>query len=238
MYTDASNGTYATSALHDVPAGTQLVCDYSDYEWDCRDKDIGQCLCGSSRCRGGVFGFKFLPFEEALSRLGSAEPHCRTCFLDEHQDVVFSQSPVTIGVDLVSATTGPGWCVIATSDFLADEVVCLWQSFLFDSNAVRYIALGVPCAAGGGRLPRRTLVFDGDGIQRASVPHSHGRGNREFFGFNFQTAGGWNAEIQYLHNEDDFDDGQCICQIRSTRLILAGAMVMCPEPQHNHEIFA
>ncbi len=69
--------TYDTVASRDIKAGDEINCDYCLFEWDCRDKGIDQCGCGSELCRGQVWGFKFVP-----------EPHRSRMLPHAHQPVL------------------------------------------------------------------------------------------------------------------------------------------------------
>lgn len=82
-------GTYKTVALKDIPAGTEVTCDYDLFEYDSRDKGITKCACGSKKCRGQAIGFKFIPKETQLALFNRVCPQVMDAYFDEHDDVVF-----------------------------------------------------------------------------------------------------------------------------------------------------
>lgn len=59
-----SKHQYQTVAIRDIQPGDEITCDYNLFEYDCEDKCIEKCLCGSSECIGRVAGFKFLTLEQ------------------------------------------------------------------------------------------------------------------------------------------------------------------------------
>jgi len=66
-FSDESGGCYTTVCIRDINVGDQITCDYDLIEWDCPDKGIDKCSCGSATCRGRVWGFKHLSESEQKS---------------------------------------------------------------------------------------------------------------------------------------------------------------------------
>jgi hypothetical protein len=53
--------------IRDIEIGDQITCDYDLIEYDCADKGIDCCACGSASCRTKIWGFKHL--EEGLKEV-------------------------------------------------------------------------------------------------------------------------------------------------------------------------
>lgn len=77
-------GTYDTVALKDIPAGSEVTCDYDLFEFDSRDKGITQCACGSKICRGQAIGFKHIPAATQAELLHRACPQVLEAYRDAH----------------------------------------------------------------------------------------------------------------------------------------------------------
>lgn len=60
---------YQQVACNDIHVGDQITCDYNLFEYDCRDKNITSCHCGSVNCRKKINGFKWLSPEEQIKLL-------------------------------------------------------------------------------------------------------------------------------------------------------------------------
>ena len=66
-------------ALRDIEPGDEINSDYCLFEYDCEDKSIERCACGSKKCLGKVFGFKFLNEEQKKERIKTVDK----CILDQ-----------------------------------------------------------------------------------------------------------------------------------------------------------
>lgn len=64
-----SHEEYHTIALRDILPGDEITCDYNTFEYDCRDKSIEKCLCGSNKCLGRVAGFRYLTVDQQKERV-------------------------------------------------------------------------------------------------------------------------------------------------------------------------
>lgn len=60
---------YQQVACKDIHVGDQITCDYNLFEYDCRDKNITECHCGSINCRKEIQGFKWLSPDEQIKVL-------------------------------------------------------------------------------------------------------------------------------------------------------------------------
>lgn len=59
VWTD-QGASYDTLCLRDIAKDEEITCDYELFEWDCKDKGIDACACGTKKCRGRVWGFKHI----------------------------------------------------------------------------------------------------------------------------------------------------------------------------------
>ena len=66
-------------ALRDIEPGDEINCDYFLFEYDCEKKGIEICACGSKKCLGKIFGFKFLNEEQKKEKIKKVEK----CILDQ-----------------------------------------------------------------------------------------------------------------------------------------------------------
>jgi len=64
-----SDEEYDTIALRDIKIGDEITSDYNLFEYDCRDKNIDECLCGSLNCVGRVAGFRHLSLDQQRQRI-------------------------------------------------------------------------------------------------------------------------------------------------------------------------
>ena len=72
---ESGKNSYAVVAMLDIAAGDEITCDYNLFEFDCAEKTIEQCLCGSPDCIGRVAGFRYLPREQQKA---PPPPHTHT----------------------------------------------------------------------------------------------------------------------------------------------------------------
>lgn len=66
---------YRTVACRDLAPGDEITCDYLLFDWDCGDKAIPRCFCGTPECVGAVSGFKFLAREQMAPRIGRIDDY-------------------------------------------------------------------------------------------------------------------------------------------------------------------
>lgn len=74
---------YEQVACKDIHAGDQITCDYNLFEYDCRDKNIAECHCGSLNCRKEINGFKWLLPDEQIKLLPQVCSNVLEKFLKE-----------------------------------------------------------------------------------------------------------------------------------------------------------
>lgn len=78
---------YYQIATKDIETGEQLTCDYNLFDYDCTDKNIVDCHCGSKNCRKSIRGFKWLPLTEQLELLPRIDISIVEQFLDDHPEL-------------------------------------------------------------------------------------------------------------------------------------------------------
>jgi len=175
-YTDANNGMYSTYARKDIKAGSQLVCDYDMFDWDCLDKSVSNCMCGSLSCRCRIHGMKYMDVEQALGMLAQAEPHTRDCFLKEHPEVSYGELTLRKDIDVVESTSS--FSMAAKRKFaLGDE---LGEFRLLACGGLRYFALGVRSFSEHGRAPPLTCVFNDKASTPLGLALQQGQGTARF----------------------------------------------------------
>jgi len=73
----ADETVYNQVAKRDMQKGDQITCDYETFEWDCKDKAIDNCGCGTAKCRRRVWGYKHIEDRalkvELYSKLGESQ---------------------------------------------------------------------------------------------------------------------------------------------------------------------
>lgn len=77
---------YYQVATKDIQVGEQITCDYNLFDYDCRNKNITECHCGSSLCRNQIFGFKYLPLDEQIRLLPFIDKSIVQQFAADHPD--------------------------------------------------------------------------------------------------------------------------------------------------------
>lgn len=77
---------YCQIAIRDIKEGEELNCDYNLFDYDCRDKGIIECHCGSINCRKAINGFKWLPLSEQLELLPKVDISIQKQFYDDHPE--------------------------------------------------------------------------------------------------------------------------------------------------------
>ena len=119
-----AQATYLTVANKDIQPGDELTCDYNLFEWDCEDKGIEKCLCGSPDCLGAVRGFKFLPLKTQMEKLGNLS--CKAAlqaWLEENPKTVYHMiKELPSGLRISQSEIHDGHAGLqATKDFKAGE---------------------------------------------------------------------------------------------------------------------
>lgn len=77
---------YYQVACKDIEVGEELTCDYTLFDYDCRDKGIVECHCGAANCRKTIRGFKFIPLSEQLELLPRIDISIVNQFLADHPE--------------------------------------------------------------------------------------------------------------------------------------------------------
>lgn len=84
----ASGFEYFQVASKDIEVGDQITCDYNLFDYDCSDKNIQNCLCGSSNCRKEVKGFRWLPLDEQIRLLPTIDQSIVEQFFLDHPEML------------------------------------------------------------------------------------------------------------------------------------------------------
>lgn len=170
---DSAEQVYHQVAIKDMAPGDEVTCDYSLFEYDCPDKAIYQCACGSEACLGTVLGFKYLTDAEKLNRLPKTDQCVIDAWLADNPDIMYFDLRKTVpeGVTVVkagvTASGRPTFKMLATKDFKAGDLIFANESVLIEEG-------------------KQLIVTIADiSLQLNPIDHTvnRGDGKREFYGF-------------------------------------------------------
>ncbi|KAG5186106.1 hypothetical protein JKP88DRAFT_310094 [Tribonema minus] len=164
-------------ASKDVAAGEELSCEYELFEWDCRDKNITTCGCGTANCRGSVPGFKFWPLDVQRRRLGETNVQVERSWQDANPRTLYRRLTPPRGVRITAAAAAAGsngssgssssggssgsapLTLVAARAFAPGETVLSNAEERVDAHALDDVLVAVPCTAAADDAERAWLPY-------------------------------------------------------------------------------
>jgi hypothetical protein len=173
IYKNSAEVTYFQQAVRHIAPGEEITCDYTLFEYDCPDKAIDPCECGSQQCLRCVYGFKHLTLDQKLQRLPWVDQCVIDAWLADDQVVRYYDLRRTIPDSVRIEDAGsddeghPCFKMIANRDFAKDETVFANQSVYINEGECLVV------------------VMNSKAFQLNLLTHTINRGNglREFYGF-------------------------------------------------------
>jgi hypothetical protein len=129
---------YTTMALKDIQPDDEITTDYEIFEYDCSEKGINACGCGSHNCRGRIHGFKYMDVEERFRHYAKVDPNVREMFLADcsllggAQYTILPDSGANMDAVKIVHDDPTNWHLITTRDVGQGEVLYTNTSYLFD----------------------------------------------------------------------------------------------------------
>ena len=128
--------TYDTVAVRDIHPGDEITCNYNLYEYDCHDKLIEKCLCGSSNCYGRVAGYKYLPREVQKALIQDVEKDVLEAMAADPSNKLYFIQDLKTPLDRIRIEEPSlnSFKMIAQRDFAREETVYSNTSLLFPED--------------------------------------------------------------------------------------------------------
>jgi hypothetical protein len=194
-YEDCSFNVFA---LRDILPGEEITCDYSIFEYDCKEKCIDNCFCKSENCLKRVWGFKFLTIEQKKGRFEIVDVDVLKRWADEfriEENILpkeNSDREFVIYDDLLEKyhegteikEDYGSYCITATKLFRKGETISMCKSILIPENTNIIVQIG-----------KKRKWLD-------NLKYTRNRGNRirEYYGYDtfVNHSSNPNSEIKYF----------------------------------------
>lgn len=140
----ALNEEYQTIALKDIHPGDEITSDYNLFEYDCRDKGIEQCLCGSPDCIGRIAGFRYLSTQEQQRRISLVEHEVLMEMNNDPENKFHYITDLKFPIDRVvlELVGKESFKLLAAKPFTKGEIVYHNESLMFSKDASIVLQLG------------------------------------------------------------------------------------------------
>jgi len=120
------NEHYDVFAARDINSDEELTCDYLNFEYDLRDKNILKCECKSNNCLERIVGFKFLTNDQKKSRLNIITKDVFNSWVEEYkykdgdtvESVFVDNLKLPVGIVITNSDS-----LVATKSFYSGDIL-------------------------------------------------------------------------------------------------------------------
>lgn len=134
MFSDCQ---YAQIAAKDIQIGEEINCNYNLFEYDCKDKGIDECHCGSTNCQHQIGGFKWIPLHEQIKLLPRVDKFIMEAFLADHPEMIYIDQwtiPDPIEILLADDLDSMGSTIISKHAYQPGDVIYELTTLHFEEN--------------------------------------------------------------------------------------------------------
>jgi len=115
--------SYDMVAVRDIDIGEEILVDYATFEYECDGHQIDKCLCGSSKCRGNMRGFKHLTLDEKIEIMPHADFALVEKFVAETPNLSFVDYTHCLPGSIDVVQHGDEWEMVAAKPIRAGELL-------------------------------------------------------------------------------------------------------------------